>query len=191
MSNEVKKILAIDPGDVASGYVIMTNEKSQFKRMFEEPRDRYKIIEQGKICNLELRERIISGEFNNCFMAIEMVASYGMPVGASVFNTCVWIGRFMEAFKGAMIESTPGYKRIFRSEVKVHHCKKVSAKDANIVAALVDRFEDTSIYGRYGKGTKKNPGYFYGFAKDAWQAFALGVYIVETYRGVYKYRENQ
>ena len=38
--------------------------------------------------------------------------------------------------------------------------------------ALKDRFGD--------KGTKKKPGHFYGFSKDIWQAYALGVYWIDT-----------
>ena len=29
------------------------------------------------------------------------------------------------------------------------------------------------------KGTKASPGYFYGVSKHAWQAFAVGAYVME------------
>jgi hypothetical protein len=55
----------------------------------------------------------------------------------------------------------------------MHHCHVSSAKDSNITQALIDRF----AMGRpnRGKGTKAEPGWFYGFRKDIWQAYALGV----------------
>lgn len=31
-----------------------------------------------------------------------------------------------------------------------------------------------------GKGTKTAPGWFHGFAADVWQAYALGVYAIDT-----------
>jgi hypothetical protein len=43
----------------------------------------------------------------------------------------------------------------------------MKAKDGNIRQALIDRFGPV--------GTKKNPGWFYGFSGDVWQAYAVGV----------------
>ena len=40
-------------------------------------------------------------------------------------------------------------------------------KDGNVRQALIDRFGVV--------GTKKDPGWFYGFHADIWQAYAVGV----------------
>ncbi len=94
-------------------------------------------------------------------LVIEKIASFGMPVGAEVFETCVWTGRFMEAY-GA--ERT---HRITRIEVKNHLCHSSRAKDSNIRQALIDRFGSV--------GTKKNPGRLYGISGDLWSALAVAV----------------
>ena len=94
---------------------------------------------------------------------IEMVASYGMAVGKEVFDTCVWIGRF----KQKAIENDIPVEYIYRKEEKMNLCNSMKAKDSNIRQALIDRFGEV--------GTKKNPGWFYGFKKDIWQAYAVGV----------------
>lgn len=71
-----------------------------------------------------------------------MIASYGMPVGKEVFETCVWIGKFAEA--SGMKESY-----IYRKDEKMNICHSMKAKDSNIRQALIDRFGVV--------GTKKNP----------------------------------
>lgn len=149
------KILAIDPGDEYSAFVIMD--------------EKFKPILFDKILNQELISRLGQTQFDAIY--IEMIASYGMPVGAEVFETCVWIGRFMERLHAPKIE------RINRKEVSLHHCHSAKAKDSNVIRALVDRF----AYGQsnFGKGTKNDPGWFHGFSKDVWQAYALGVCAVD------------
>lgn len=137
-------ILSIDPGSEQSAFVVLT--------------DNYDIIHFGKWRNHEVLNRIRDGRHST--LVIEMIASYGMPVGAEVFETCVWIGRFMQAANCKV-------ERLYRKEVKLHLCNSVKAKDSNIIQALKDRFGD--------KGTVKAKGYFYGFAKDIWQAMAVAV----------------
>lgn len=105
---------------------------------------------------------------------IEWVSSYGMPVGEEVFDTCLWVGRYVEALAQLGIET----ELIKRGPVKLHHCGSLRAKDANITQALVDRFAPGQP--NHGKGTKNNPGFFAGFRADIWQSFALAVYAIDT-----------
>jgi hypothetical protein len=95
----------------------------------------------------------------------EMIASYGMSVGAEVFDTCVQIGRFMEA-------SPSPFARMFRKEVKMHLCGRNNANDSNIRRALIDRYgpsDDVAI------GVKARPGPLYGIKADRWAALAVAV----------------
>ena len=154
------KILSIDPGNEFSGYCIIDSET-------------YKPLEFGKIENNELLEIIKTRQYDNS--AIEMIASYGMSVGKSVFDTCVWIGRFIQAL------NVP-YKYIYRRDEKMEICGSMRAKDTNIRHALIDRFAKHDF--NSGKGTKANPDWFYGFKADVWSAYAIAVtYIDRKKRG--------
>jgi hypothetical protein len=57
-----------------------------------------------------------------------------MPVGAEVFETIYWSGRFAEAY-GVEHDA-----RITRIDVKMHLCHSPRAKDGNVRQALIDRF---------------------------------------------------
>lgn len=105
----------------------------------------------------------------------EMVESYGMPVGREVFETCVWIGRFIERLNdlGIYGYDGDGLTLIYRKEEKLNLCNSVRANDATIRQALIDRFGPV--------GTKKNPGWFYGVHRDAWTAIAVGVTFSDLY----------
>lgn len=160
-------IFAIDPGNIESAYVIVQNDLSE-------------VIEKGKVPNEELLERLYwwlkedrfkgaNGVEESNYFAIEMIASYGMAVGATVFDTCVWIGKFANTIEQSDCEVT----YIYRKDEKMCLCHSMKAKDANIRQALIDRFGEV--------GTKKNPGYFYGFSKDRWAAMAVATVFHDMY----------
>lgn len=145
-------ILAIDPGPTVSGYAVWGFDS---------------LISFGIIPS----EQVLTSDFyrehcpsvTNCL--IETVVSYGMAVGVETFDTCRMIGRYQERW--SKLAGTEAIL-ITRQEVKLHHCHASKAKDANIRQALIDRFG--------GKGTKKNPGPFYGVSSHAWSAIAIAVY---------------
>jgi len=151
------RVLGIDPGNVESAYVLLD--------------DNLKPVRFGKVKNEELSDMIYRGLSDECTgVAIEMIASYGMAVGETIFDTCVWIGRFTEQ---VINESgiTPTY--IYRKDEKMNLCHTMKAKDSNIRQALIDRF------GIVGK--KASPGFFYGFKSDIWAAMAVGVTYYDMY----------
>lgn len=160
------KILAIDPGTTESGFVVVEHDGQEIRR----------ILRGEKIAN-ELILAEIPRYVDSCDIAVEMVASYGMAVGREVFETCVWIGRFMQA-SAILQPKDVARARIYRKDEKSVLCHNQKAKDSNIIQALVDRY----AYGQqnHGKGTKKNPGFFYGFKRDTWQAMAVAVTYFDT-----------
>lgn len=151
-------ILAIDPGNTESGWCVIDAETRKPETF-------------GKHPNEVVREQVLGAAWDVDLLAVEMVASYGMPVGAEVFETCVWVGRYVEAFHPRPAEL------VKRAPVKLHHCHDSRAKDSNIRQALVDRFAPGQP--NHGKGTKAEPGWFHGFRADIWQAYALAVYVAD------------
>lgn len=160
-------IFSIDPGNEQSAYVLLNDDLSVVRKDKVENKELLNII--NTIFYLE-KNNDCEFKSNIEHVAIEMVASYGMAVGKSVFETCVWIGRFYQAiYEQSNINAT----LIYRNEEKMYLCGNMRAKDSNIRQALIDRFGVV--------GTKKNPGFFYGFKKDIWQAMAVAVTYHDKY----------
>lgn len=165
------KIFAVDPGQEKSGFVIYDSETQQIVK---------KGIEQNEP-DLTLR---IQGTTIADILVIEKIESFGMSVGQSVFDTCVWIGRFVEIWRhkyiGILQREDPFYL-MPRKEVKLQICGTLRAKDKNIRQALIDRFP--AIGG--GKipqiGTKSEPGLLYKMSSHMWSALALAVAYAELY----------
>lgn len=164
-------VLAIDPGNIKSGYVLAEYGAEDITR----------VIKAGKVDNAEMMKIIAeSAERKNVDFAIEMIAGMGMAVGKEVFDTCVWVGRFWQ------LALEFGFERmeyIYRKEEKLNLCGQARAKDANIRVALSDRY--AGGHPNFGKGTKKQPGFFFGFSADMWAAMAVAAtYYDKHIKGV-------
>lgn len=148
-------ILAIDPGCTESAWACLNDDGTP--RYF------------GKEKNLDLLRRVRAFPNERNQMVIESVASYGMAVGFEVFETCVWTGKFIEAWDNYKVSSPAN--RLYRQDIKLHLCGSVRAKDGNIRRALLDRFGGDKA----AKGSKAKPGPCYGMSKDVWAALAVAV----------------
>lgn len=159
-------ICAIDPGNIESAYVLVD--------------EHLRPISFGKQSNELMWVKMVDAvaqlrQEDKVYFAIEMIASYGMPVGREVFETCVWIGKMLERLKHYRVEL------ITRQEEKLTICHSPRANDATIRLALVDRFAPNTS--NNGKGTKASPGWFYGFHHDIWQAYAVAVTAHDLEKG--------
>lgn len=143
----MRYILAIDPGTIQSAYVLWDADDKEIRA-------------KGISANAEMVRLIESLYFDD--LAIEMVASYGMPVGKEVFETCVWIGRFYQS-------SARPVHLLYRREVKMFLCGNMKAKDSNIRQAIIDML---------GKDATK------GVSKDVWAALAVAVTYVGSVVGL-------
>lgn len=143
-------LFAIDPGTTQSGWVVMRDGA---------------VAASGVSDNGELLQALQSSDADR--LAIEMIASYGMAVGREVFETCVWIGRFTQAWR-----EPESVRLVYRQQVKLHLCGSLRAKDANIRQALLDKLGPA--------GTKKAPGPTYGVRSHAWAALGVAVTALEV-----------
>ena len=151
-------ILGVDPGNTHSAYCLWDGKR---------------VIRHGDLPNADLLAMLEQDSYElrhtpegrKVVLAVEMVACYGMPVGNEVFDTVLWIGRFVQAWR-------THFRLIYRMEVKMHLCQHPRAKDANVRQRLLD------LYGPVG--TKKNPGPLYGVSKHIWAALGVAVTAHET-----------
>jgi hypothetical protein len=156
------RLLAIDPGTTHSGWVRCALVPGETVHPLA-------VLDGGVLPNGEMLD-YIQGQYHP-WVALEMIASYGMAVGKEVFETVRWIGRFQQAC------SRPDDVRlVYRKDVKLHLCGNPRAKDANIRQAIID------LYGGKAEaiGTVKKPGPLYGVKSHAWAALAVALTAAET-----------
>lgn len=149
-------ILAIDPGTTQSGWCLTRGSDIVASGVFQNPQ-MLGYIREAAAADL---------------LAIEMIASYGMPVGKEVFETCVWIGRFVQAWKAPETA-----RLVYRKDVKLHLCGTPRAKDPNVRQALIDLYPSSGGGKVPQIGTKGQPGPLYGVSSHAWPALGVAVTV--------------
>jgi len=158
-------ILAVDPGPEYSAWLT-------YDTVRKEPVD----------WNHEENDRVLERVENPTHEALvlERVAAMGMAVGAEVFETVYWTGRFVQAWEFRRqlgIANIPPADRVKRHTVKMHLCNSMRAKDSNIRQALIDMYggQDRAIGVKKTKKKAGSPGPLAEITGHHWQALALAI----------------
>lgn len=167
-------VVGIDPGSEHSGIVFFNVEENR-------------VIEAEDVtnsvalawCRGVSRARIPASNVQCLF--VETIESMGLAVGKSTFQTCIWIGRFIQAF-----ETTTGSaaRLVSRGDEKTVLCgastfrnpdtgKRKAVGDGQIRKAIIERFPATGGGAIPQIGTKAQPGPLYGVSGHCWQALAV------------------
>lgn len=177
-------VLGIDPGTWETAYVgyDATNDA---------------VIEHGFVKNAKMLELLRDPGWHRQYgtIGIEMIASYGMPVGKETFATVVWIGRMVEIVDRApeafavedpdrgvhTLKKKPSWRLCYRKQIIKWFCKGAGAGDSQLRAALSDRFPATGGGAKPVWGTKKQPGPLYGVTgTHKLAALSVAMYAAET-----------
>lgn len=156
------KLLSLDVGTTESAFCIIDI-------------DTYKPLKFGKISNEELLKIVKEEQYDE--MVYEEFQSYGMPIGQTTITSITWNGRYIQS---TLDRNKPVF-RVYRKDEKINLCRTMKAKDSNIRQALIDRFATFDF--KNGKGVKGNKDFFYGFSKDVWAAFAVGITYLDKENG--------
>ena len=148
------RILAIDPGNIQSAYVVWENGD-----FVEVSSGNKGIIVNNDFC-ITLTNILEINEID--LVAIEFPQCYGMTVGKSVFDTCRWAG----IFEYIATQKNVRVERYGRPTIKGHIGGR---KDSEVNASLRIR------HGEAKKGCKLE-----GVKKDIWAALALAVALDEN-----------
>lgn len=139
------RVLSIDPGTTKSGWVFI-QDGVPLKWGWQD----------NEIIRILARN---DGRFEPDVVAIEYMKPRGMPTSADEMTTMYELGRMVADMDRDQIA------KVWRTDVKINLCGRVTANDSNIRQALIDRFggQAVAIGGKKcrackGKGDVRKPG---------------------------------
>ena len=153
-------IIAIDPGTTHSAVLAWSCGVVENKTGFFE----------NKMVGDVIADLVVPEE--GFTLVIEGIQSYGKPVGQETFDTCVWIGRFIEIARRNLADH---HHLIYRPAIKAIVCGTTQSTDADVRASLLRLFPATGGGATPQVGTKAQPGPLYAISGHLWSALAVAV----------------
>lgn len=156
-----RRILAIDPGNEVSGWVELDLHRGQ-------------VVRHGNATpNAGIEELLgLREPGDGTLVLVEILRPRGQPLWWQLIWTAIATGRMLRAWGGE-------WDFLFRADVKHHLTGRTNSADANVNAAVRERWGGDKTV---SVGTKSNPGPLYGLAKHAWPALAVAVAYAEGKR---------
>jgi hypothetical protein len=151
-------ICAIDPGPSESAYVQWDTDRHNFYASGEFPENKAIVSTEGMIGRIRVMTAYVD------MFAIEMVQAYGMAVGRSTFETCLNVGRFMQA----------AYDGDPHISIQLHGRPTIKGH----VGGKTDAEIRQSLRIRYGEAKKGEM--LEGVVRDIWAALALATAVDEN-----------
>lgn len=148
----MQPILFIDPGPTQSGWIILQTSPKLL------------VVTGGVSPNIEVRKLVRKSNEVDTVIGYELPMCYGSVLSAAIVDTCRMCGAIDQITD---YTATP----ITRPEIVQYHTGIRSAKKGQVWQCLVEK------YG--GKGTKSDPGFFYGISSHARDAAAGAIFIYE------------
>ena len=159
-------VIGVDPGDKKSALVML--QKREGKNWTIGIKD----IMPNTLLKKMVQAALQLSPGNEKYVVIEKIVNYNQKVGASIFDTVEWVGRFKECF-----ELEPDCTEVVsmpRRAAVGHLCEfGKSGSDKYVKQALIKRFGDP--------GTKAKPGVLYDFSSHTWAALAIAVTYIDKF----------
>jgi len=158
-------VIGIDPGSLKSAFVLL--QKRQNKDWTINLKDIMPNLLLKKMIQAALQLSPETGKY----IVIEKIVNYNQKVGATVFDTVEWVGRFKECFE--LESECTEVISMPRKTAVGHLCEFGHDGDKEIREALIKRFG--------APGTKAKPGLLYGFSNHTWAALAIAVTYIDKF----------
>ena len=165
-------VMSIDPGTTHSGYAVLDEETTVVQQFGN--------TDNHTLGNLIERQ---CTEYQTT-VVIEQIKSYGMAIGQTTLDTCVWIGRFIERANSDVV-------LIPRKTIVTELTGSPKANDSNIRRYVLDYYTELHEKLGYGLGggaepvigRENNPGILHGATSHVFQAIAVGLCYIRQNQG--------